>query len=98
MAATRQHLHRTVATSTLAPLVVSSDPDAAFNESQAANLLGVSVRTLQAWRFRGGGPRYIKIGRAVRYQRKVLVSFQAEHTVSSITKVDAAKAGRDGLR
>jgi hypothetical protein len=98
MVSTRQHLHCAVATTTLSPPVANSDPDAAFNESQAANLLGVSVRTLQAWRVRGGGPRYIKIGRAVRYQRRMLVSFQAEHTFSSTTEADTAKAGRDGLR
>src|SRR5262245_40661570 len=98
MGATKQHLHSGVAPTTLSPPAADSDPDAAFNESQAANLLGVSVRTLQAWRVRGGGPRYIKIGRAVRYQRRVLVSFQAEHTVSSTTEADTAKTGRDGQR
>src|SRR5262245_38424398 len=55
--------------------ITESDPDAALKENQAAKLLGVSPRTLQAWRLRGGGPPYLKIGRAVRYQRKVLVAF-----------------------
>jgi phage terminase Nu1 subunit (DNA packaging protein) len=64
---------------------IATDPDAALNETQAAEFLGVSVRTLQAWRVRGGGPLYCKIGRAVRYQRRALVAFQLEHTVSSTT-------------
>ena len=68
---------------------VAADPDAALNENQAADFLGVSVRTLQAWRVRGGGPRYCKIGRAVRYQRRELVSFQETHTVSSTSEADA---------
>jgi hypothetical protein len=72
---------------------ISVDPDAALNENQAAEFLGVSVRTLQAWRVRGGGPPYCKIGRAVRYQRRVLVSFQQEHTVSSTTEADAKEGG-----
>jgi hypothetical protein len=59
------------------------------NENYAAEFLGVSVRTLQAWRVRGGGPRYCKIGRAVRYQRRALIEFQAEHTVTSTTEADA---------
>lgn len=66
------------------------DPDAGCNEMQAAIFLGVSVRTLQAWRVRGGGPRYLKIGRAVRYQRRELMAFQRSHTVSSTTEADAS--------
>jgi hypothetical protein len=70
---------------------IAGDPDAAFNENQAAEFLGVSVRTLQAWRVRGGGPRYCKIGRSVRYQRRALVLFQEEHTVSSTSEADGAR-------
>jgi hypothetical protein len=39
------------------------DPDAALNESEAADFLGFSIRTLQAWRWRGEGPKFCKIGR-----------------------------------
>ena len=73
---------------------IAADFDAAVTENQAAEFLGVSVRTLQAWRIRGGGPRYCKIGRAVRYQRKVLVAFQEACTVSSTTEADAKVTGR----
>ena len=65
------------------------DPDAALNQNQAAEFLGVSGRTLEAWRVRGGGPRYCKIGRAVRYQRGELVSFLEKHRTSSTTESDA---------
>jgi hypothetical protein len=70
------------------------DPDAGCNEMQAAIFLGVSVRTLQAWRVRGGGPPYLKIGRAVRYQRRALVKFQEQHTVTSTTEADAKGVSR----
>jgi predicted DNA-binding transcriptional regulator AlpA len=68
---------------------IAADLDAALNENQAAEFLGVSVRTLQAWRVRGGGPRYVKSGRSVRYQRRELVAFQQSHTVSSTTEAGA---------
>lgn len=71
-----------------------SDPDSAINENHAAEFLGVSVRTLQAWRVRGGGPPYLKIGRAVRYTRRALVQFQIAHTVASTTEADARTAER----
>ena len=61
----------------------SPDPDTSLNENQAAEFLGLSVRTLQAWRVRGGGPLYVKIGRSVRYQRRQLLDFQKAHTVAS---------------
>jgi hypothetical protein len=76
-------------------LSLASDPDAAVNENTAAEFLGVSVRTLEAWRVRGGGPPYVKIGRAVRYQRRALVSYQQEHTVSSTTDADAKEWADD---
>jgi predicted DNA-binding transcriptional regulator AlpA len=68
---------------------ITADPDAALNENQAAEFLGLSTRTLQAWRVRGGGPPFVKIGRSVRYQRRVLIEFQAAHTVTSTTEADA---------
>jgi hypothetical protein len=40
-----------------------------ISEIAAANLLGVSNRTMQTWRYRGTGPIYISIGRrCIRYR------------------------------
>lgn len=39
-----------------------------MNEVAAAEFLGVSRRTMQGWRWRGGGPPFVRVGsRAVRY-------------------------------
>jgi len=38
-----------------------------LTERQAAETLGLSMRTLQAWRYQGEGPVFVKVGRAVRY-------------------------------
>jgi predicted DNA-binding transcriptional regulator AlpA len=39
----------------------------AMTEQQVAEHLGLSVATLRAWRHRGTGPRFVRLGRAVRY-------------------------------
>ncbi len=43
--------------------------EALFDERVAADLLNVKTKTLQAWRVRGHGPKFVKLGRAVRYRR-----------------------------
>ncbi|WP_315701859.1 MULTISPECIES: helix-turn-helix domain-containing protein [unclassified Bradyrhizobium] len=58
------------------------DPDSACTEMQAATFLGVSVRTLQGWRSRGGGPAFVRCGRLVRYQRRALIAFFNQNTVA----------------
>lgn len=45
-----------------------NDPNRLMDETEAADLLCYSVRALQNWRYRGGGPKFIKISaRSVRY-------------------------------
>ncbi len=39
-----------------------------LNEASVAQRLGCEPRTLQAWRCRGGGPVFVKVGRLVRYR------------------------------
>lgn len=43
--------------------------------AEVAKLLNISERTLEDWRLRGGGPRYIKVGRLVRYLYTDVVAF-----------------------
>lgn len=42
---------------------------------QAAEILDVKKSTLEAWRCRGGGPPFIKYGRAIRYRESDLQEF-----------------------
>ena len=51
------------------------DDDALLTEQQASVLLGHPVRTLQAWRYRGGGPKFVKTSRSVRYRRRDLIDW-----------------------
>lgn len=46
-----------------------------LNETQAAELLGMTTSTLQQWRYYGYGPSYVKIGRSVRYRPEDLETF-----------------------
>jgi len=49
---------------------------------EAARLLGLSPSTLNKWRVYGRGPRFVKLGRAVRYQRTDLDAYLASHTIT----------------
>ena len=40
------------------------------DEQSVAGFLGLTTRTLQGWRYKGGGPQYVRISaRCVRYRR-----------------------------
>ena len=39
-----------------------------LDEARLAARLNVSRSTLQSWRYAGRGPRYIKLGRLIRYR------------------------------
>ena len=43
------------------------DTTRALTEREVADMLGLSVATLRAWRHRGKGPRFLRLGRSVRY-------------------------------
>ena len=53
---------------------------------QAAAVLGVQPRTLEAWRLRGSGPRYVQVGRLVRYRRAAIERWLAERERSSTSE------------
>lgn len=45
-------------------------------ESEAAAFLGLTPRCLQGWRYRGGGPPFVKISaRCIRYRRSGLRAY-----------------------
>jgi predicted DNA-binding transcriptional regulator AlpA len=43
-------------------------PDTLLDQSAVSMRLKVAVRTLERWRTVGFGPRWVKVGRAVRYR------------------------------
>ncbi len=69
-----------------------------LTETQAAEALALSVRTLQAWRTRGTGPSYIKAGNAVRYNRASLAEWAELHTVQPDRPAPGEGAQRESAR
>lgn len=56
----------------------------------AAGFLGVSPRTLEGWRVRGGGPRFVSISRGmVRYRRADLEAWINGRVVANTTEADS---------
>jgi len=48
---------------------------------EAAEILSISVKTLEAWRRFGKGPVFVKLGRSVRYTMHALDQFTRDRTV-----------------
>jgi predicted DNA-binding transcriptional regulator AlpA len=53
--------------------------DTLLHERDAARVLGISIHWLRRKRWEGGGPAYIKYGRAVRYRCSDLEKWIADH-------------------
>lgn len=47
--------------------VLQARRNSLLTDVQAAERLGLAVKTLRNWRVSGRGPRFIRLGRAVRY-------------------------------
>ena len=56
---------------------------ALLSQRDCARLLGLSVRTLERMRVSGTGPKFLKIGNAVRYRLQDIEAWLASRVVSS---------------
>lgn len=45
---------------------------ALIDQNAAAEHLGMSVRTLESWRYHRTGPKFYRVGRSVRYRKSDL--------------------------
>jgi hypothetical protein len=65
--------------------------DQLLDEQQAAAFLRFSVRALQNWRVRGGGPAFVKATkRSVRYRRRDLLAWVEKNLRSNTSLLAAA--------
>lgn len=72
--------------------------DPLYTETQAAVFLGnedrpFSVRTLQRWRVEGFGPKFIKLGKSVRYRQSELEAFVSNGCCSSTSEIGGKRYG-----
>lgn len=64
-----------------------SDLDQLMDEREAASILCYSVRALQNWRHRGGGPKFVKVSaRSVRYRRRDLLAWVESRIVANTSQ------------
>lgn len=69
---------------------IPDDPDALLTEAEASDLLGLSTRTLQAWRCQGTGPRFVRAGgRAIRYRRRDLIEWMESNSTPPTLRREA---------
>lgn len=60
---------------------------------QVAKQLGVTCNTLEAWRIRGGGPKFVRVSkRCIRYRRQDVESW-IEERIRSSTSDSGGHAG-----
>lgn len=65
--------------------------DQLIDERAAAEFIGYSVRALQNWRVRGGGPPFVKVSaRSVRYRRRELIAWADARLVASTSEFQVA--------
>lgn len=57
--------------------------EALLRPAEAAALIKKPERTLGQWRYEGRGPRYIKVGRDVRYRATDIEKWLDENTVEA---------------
>lgn len=58
----------------------------AFTEEQVAKRWSLSRKTLQAWRLNGGGPKFVKMGKSVRYFSADLAMFEEANKKASTSE------------
>jgi predicted DNA-binding transcriptional regulator AlpA len=65
---------------------------AAMTESELARRASVSVAVLRKWRREGKGPRFLKLGRLVRYLLGDVNTWMEEHVVDAGRKLGGQNA------
>ena len=65
-----------------------------MNEIQLSEYLGLNVKTLQAWRYLKKGPRYHKLGSAVRYAESHIASAPTVRMLAGVASMSLYRLDR----
>ena len=68
---------------TLEESLTSPSSKSTLTDVEVANRLGVSRFTVRSWRLRGVGPRFLKMGRAVRYRPQDVDDYERQALVET---------------
>lgn len=68
----------------------SADARIVLTNKEAARKLGISHRTLEDWRLTNRGPRFVKLGRLVRYRLGDLLDFMERNSFMNTAEAAAA--------
>ncbi len=63
-----------------------------FDTEAVATYVGLSPVTLRKWRMTGAGPRFVRIGRAIRYRKAELDAFLAGREFATTAEADTSGA------
>ncbi|WP_306253769.1 helix-turn-helix domain-containing protein [Parvularcula sp. IMCC14364] len=56
-------------------ILIEATADKPLTNEQAANYLGMKASTLNRWRCSGVGPRFLKVGRLIKYRKSDLDAY-----------------------
>lgn len=56
-------------------MATANNVEPLLTECDVARITGLSLASVRRWRLLGQGPRFLKLGRAVRYQREDLAAW-----------------------
>lgn len=73
-------------------MMTSLQEDRLMNEKDVAAYLGLGLSTVQQMRGKGTGPRFIRLGRLVRYRASDLRAYIEKNTFQSTTEADTGGA------
>ncbi|WP_155891325.1 helix-turn-helix transcriptional regulator [Oleidesulfovibrio alaskensis] len=65
------------------PIQILESEKLLFNTKEVAELTGIPKATLEVWRCRGQGPKYVKLSNGVYYRKHTLLQYFEAHEVKT---------------